>query len=108
MTNKMSLYNDMEKDNVYLAEKQNYIVLKEMLKINDRISTTSKSRKKIYDYLLEYTRYNNIDFEGFKYDLSKILMTMFDDEILQSKPSKLSRHFLEDNILLKKIRKTNR
>lgn len=108
MVNKMSLYNDIEKNAEYLSEKQNYIVLKEMLEIHKKISTTQKARKKIYDYLLDYVSYNNIDFEGFKYDLSKILTTMFNNEIIESEPSKLSKGFLEDHILLKKIRKTSK
>lgn len=108
MTNKMSLYNDIEKNPEYLLEKQNYIVLKEMLEIHKKISTTQKARKKIYEHLLDYVSYNNIDFEGFDYDLSEILTTMFNSEIIESEPSKLSKAFLEDNILLKKIRKTNK
>lgn len=106
--NRLSLYNDLEKNEQYLNEKQNYIVIKEIFKIHENRFTTAESRKKIYEYLLDYVKYNNIDFEDFKYSIAKYLTTMFDQEILLQKSFRSSQRYLEDRAWLKKIRKSNK
>lgn len=105
--NNLSLYNDLNKSEEYINQKRQYIVLKEIIKAHDKYFSTPESRKKLFDVLLEYIKYNDIDFVGFKYNYNRAIMTLFDDEIKLSKMTKLSNRFFDSFLWRTQIKRNS-
>ncbi len=104
----LCLYSDIEKNKSYLEQKQQYVVIKEIIKLHERLFTTPEARKLIFDKLLHYVSYNGIDFEGFKYNYSKLLMTLFDDEIKLSKLSSFTYRFFDNRLWKTQIKRNDK
>lgn len=96
--NRLNFYSEFSKDEQFFEEKKQYVVLKELVKINENILLTPEARKKLFKSMLDYMTYNKIDFVGFNLDIMKILQTLFNSEIDLQKLSKLSNKFFDKKI----------
>lgn len=105
---KLNFYSEFNKDQDYINQKRQYIILKEILKLHEKIFTTPDSRKKMYKILLNYIEYNNIDFIGFPYNYTQMLTTLFDSEIKLQKLSKISNKFFDNKIWNTNIKRNSK
>lgn len=106
--NSLSLYADMHKSPDYINKKQQYIIIKEIIKLHEKIFTTPMARKELFDCLYEYVKYNNIDFENFKYDYSKAVMTLFDKEVKLASKSRFASRFFDSYIWKTHIKRNDK
>lgn len=106
--NSLSLYADLNKTEDYLFKKQQYIVLKEIIKIHKKMFTTPSARKKIFDKLFDYVKYNGIDFLDFDYNFDKLIMTLFDDEIKLSRQSNFASRYFDNYIWKTQIKRNDK
>lgn len=105
---KLNFYSEFNKDQEYINEKRQYIILKEIVKLHDNVFTTRESRQKIYKLLLDYVEYNNIDFMSFPYNYIQMLTTLFDADIKLQKLSKLSNKYFDNKIWNTNIKRNSK
>lgn len=96
---RMNFYSEYEKDEKFLDEKKQYVVLKELLKLHENVLLSSEARKKLFNIMLEYVKYNKIDFIGKNLNIKKTLETLFDSDINLQKLSKVSNKYFDRRIL---------
>ncbi|MCF0217477.1 MAG: hypothetical protein HUJ42_00320 [Malacoplasma sp.] len=96
--NKLNFYSEFIKNEQFLAEKQKYVVLKELVNVTEKILLTPDARKKLYNVLLNYVEYNKVDFVGLDINYQKTFQTLFNDEIKLQKISKLSNRFFDKRL----------
>lgn len=106
--NSLSLYADMHKSPDYINKKQQYIIIKEIIKLHEKLFTTPIARKELFDSLYEYVKYNNIDFENFKYDYNKAIMTLFDKEVKLISKSRFASRFFDSYVWRTHIKRNDR
>lgn len=104
----LCLYADISKDKAYLTQKQQYVVIKEIMNLHDKVFTTPDARKMIFEKLLAYVQYNGIDFIGFKYNYAKMLMTLFDDEIKLARLSGFTYRFFDNHLWRTQIKRNDK
>lgn len=92
---RMNFYSEFSKDEQFLMEKKQYVILKEIIKLHEKILLTSEAREKIFNKMYEYVNYNNVDFIGNNINFKKMLETLFDSEINMQKLSKISNKFFD-------------
>ncbi len=96
--NQLNFYSEFSKDEQFISDKQKYVVLKEIVKIHDKILLTPETRKKLYNILIDYVEYNKIDFVGLDINYKKTFQTLFDKEIKLQKITKLSNKYFDKKI----------
>ena len=106
--NNLSLYDDLNKSANYLYKKQQYIVLKEIINLHERVFTTPEARKLIFERLYRHIKYNGIDFLGFNFNYDKTLMTLFDDEIKLTRHSSFAYRFFDNYLWKTHIKKNDK
>lgn len=104
---RMNFYSEYSKDEQFLEEKKQYVVLKELVQIHNKILLSPEARKKIFKVMLDYITYNKIDFVSNSLNLKKTLETLFDEDINLQKLSKISNKFFDRRILNTNFRRNN-
>ncbi|MDE7088308.1 MAG: hypothetical protein K2O19_02100 [Malacoplasma sp.] len=96
--NQLNFYSEFSKDPQFISDKQKYVVLKEIVKIHEKVLLTPETRKKLYNILIDYVEYNKIDFVGLDINYKKTFQTFFDKEIKLQKITKLSNKYFDKKI----------
>lgn len=95
---RINFYSELSKDPQFMEEKKQYVVLKELIKIHEKILLTPDARKKLFKVMFDYMTYNKIDFVSNNLNYKKVLETLFDSEINLQKISKISNKFFDKKI----------
>ena len=96
---RMNFYSEFSKDESFLEEKKQYVVLKEIIKIHEKILLSPDARKQLFKVMYDYITYNKIDFVSNNLNIKKTLETLFDPEINLQKLSKISNKYFDRRIL---------